>query len=220
MRTVPVKRPRTFERKPPSASTPAVIPSDPGTSYNPTYEAHQNLLKRAVDVEVVKEREKEAVAKRMEYPAELDLLDPDHEIAMIEDGEDEEEEVQRMDQDDDDDDDDAGAAPRAPRPLTQAERNKKKRRLELSKQEEEQRLRKKQAREISNLGTLLKEVKKKSRFDAPIRPVPQTEADPKRLGPHKFKEAPIEVNLTEELSESLRSIKVGPTLGLLNCAAC
>lgn len=52
----------------------------------------------------------------------------------------------------------------------------------------------------------------------PLRPPPGAESDPKRLGPYKFKEPSMDLNLTEELSESLRSIKVGfDVAGVSDC---
>jgi hypothetical protein len=59
-----------------------------------------------------------------------------------------------------------------------------------------------------SIGSILKEIKKREK-NAPLRPPVKGESDPKRLGPYKFKEPSMEVALTEELSESLRTIKVG-----------
>ena len=140
---VPVKRPRTFERKPPTASLPAVVPSHPGTSYNPAFADHQNLLDAAVEVELGKEKKRENVIEQLSYPVELDELPEDHEVAAIEDGSDEE----------DEDESEPAMIADSKRtdgiPMSQTEKNKRKRREKHVEEEEKQRLRKKQRGEIA-----------------------------------------------------------------------
>ncbi|KAI9024023.1 ribosome biogenesis protein Nop53/GLTSCR2 [Hyaloraphidium curvatum] len=200
VRTVPVKRPRTFDRRAPSSLAPSVTPSDPGTSYNPTFEDHQRLLQQAVDVEVAKEKQREQVQQKLAYPPELDLLPEDAEIASL-GGEESVDDAGGLE-------DEAVGSQSAQKRLTKSEKNKRKRKLEAAAEEESARLRKKQAREIAVLPSLLKEIKKKEKANARKQAVPRKdESDPKRLGPYKLKEPSLDLHLTEELSESLRALK-------------
>ncbi|TPX37890.1 hypothetical protein SeMB42_g06811 [Synchytrium endobioticum] len=196
----PVKKPKTIAALPTAIASVAI--PDAGASYNPSFDDHQALLAKAVDEEQERVNKIEQVKKKLWYPPELDLLDDETFF------------------DDDDDDTEAPAAdepePAAPpaKQSTSADNRKtRKDRIAAAKRTgRERELAKKRAekqlfKDINRVGDIRKELGKTNPLSAP--PACTTAAPPKahRLGPHKQKPRPVDVQLTDELPDSLRQLK-------------
>ncbi|KAJ3052840.1 Glioma tumor suppressor candidate region protein 2 [Rhizophlyctis rosea] len=209
---LPVDRPTAIQ---------AVEITHAGTSYNPTFEDHQAALQVAIDVELAKEKSKAETAKKMSYPAELDELDDE---TFFDDSEDEEDDL-IAEEDIDGGRETDGAMSEAEdgrshvKPVvsesrkTRAQRNKEarndqKRREELKAKEE-----KKLAKQLNRLSELKKQVtKEETARQKKLEEKAKAEAEAaatltRRVGPHEFKAAPMEIQLTEELADTLRELK-------------
>jgi len=68
------KVPNHIIKKP--SKLPAVDKPLPGTSYNPTYDDHQNLLRKAVDVELEKERKESKLLRNLPTPLTQSAAEP------------------------------------------------------------------------------------------------------------------------------------------------
>ncbi|RKO92902.1 hypothetical protein BDK51DRAFT_30163 [Blyttiomyces helicus] len=178
-------------------------------------------METAADVEVVKDTQRAVVDRKLAYPAELDLLDD--ETFFASDDEDEEEEEEE-----------AGDETAEPAPVvkvvtdarkTRAQRNREKRREKAEREE----LRIREAKKISKglqmyvfiaapfapelLGEIKKSVKKQEReqlmrTEARERAKQEKQLnETTRVGPHAFKPQYMEVQLTEEIADSLRELR-------------
>ncbi|KAI8854750.1 hypothetical protein BC829DRAFT_439032 [Chytridium lagenaria] len=157
------------------AHVPAVRVAAPGASYNPTFDDHQELLGKALDVELKKESEKERFQKQMSYPPELDDLDD--ETYFDSDEEEEDEAVAE-------DTPEKKAAEMKRKTKAERKKEEKKKKLAL---EEERRGRRRIC--CSSCGDAVS--KKKN--------VTDNKDKPKRIGPILFKPKPLEIKLTEEI---------------------
>ncbi|KAG2181130.1 hypothetical protein INT43_008712 [Umbelopsis isabellina] len=199
-----VHAPSTLKVKPAAAEhQPAVEVAEAGASYNPTMEDHQVLLRKAHKVETDKISQRENVNKQLEYRKEL--LDLNEEEAV--DSEVDEESDAHSD------DDEETRKRKENKKKTRSERN----RLKKAKETQQLELRRKQEKELhkeitkleeiekiveeSEMSSLTKAEKRKAKKEA------QEQAGLPRLGKYFVQKAPIEVQLTDELSESLRSLK-------------
>ncbi|KAI8591240.1 ribosome biogenesis protein Nop53/GLTSCR2 [Geranomyces variabilis] len=227
----PVKKPVFADTRP--VAIPAVEITHAGASYNPSFEAHQSALQKAVDEEEVTIGKRASAAKQLAYPAELDELDD--ETFFNDDSDDEEDEEEMNDaaaavatEDDGVDSTDAAAKPPpasstsdAPVVLpvngdarkSRAQRNKELKRAELARQELAAKQAKKLDKQLNRLGELAKIVGKEEREH--IRRLQEraelqkklAEEETRRLGPHAFKPLPMDVQLTEDLADTLRELK-------------
>eukprot|EP00897_Mesotaenium_endlicherianum_P004608 jgi/Mesen1/4175/ME000219S03300 len=193
-----------------SAHTPALQIDEPGCSYNPSYDDHQEALGQAVAQVVQKELAKdlrpEPVIRQMYFLEAAGVAGEEH-------GEGDKE-------DEDEDSDDAGdregqenggdiaaegdggqaAAPSIARQAQEKEMAEKK---EV----------KRQRKDIERLPDILEELEgereqtasKRQRKD--VARQEKAAAGPPRLGRHKFDAAPVQVLLSEELTGSLRQLK-------------
>lgn len=204
-----VKAPETLAQKPTaSLHQPAVQVPHPGASYNPTFEEHQALLKQAGDIEIQKAEAEQKLKEQLSYRKELDALKDELDQANDDDDDEEEEEENTNDEPENNKSNEMGKR------KTKAQRNKEKRlRLEqkmLAQREEERKIR----RQIESLASIEGEVKKRIEDlekAEEARRKHREEAEKKgykRIGKHFVKEMNIEVQLEDELSESLRQLKV------------
>lgn len=204
-----VHAPTTLKVKPAAAEhQPAVEVAEAGASYNPTMEDHQKLLQKAHKVETDKISQRENINKQLEYRKEL--LDLNEEEA--EDSEVDEESDAHSD------DDEETRKRKENKKKTRSERN----RLKKAKETQQMELRRKQEKELHKEITKLEEIEKlveqsemSSLTKAEQRKAKKEaleKAGLPRLGKYFIQKAPIEVQLTEELSESLRSMKVSTVL--------
>ncbi|KAI8806394.1 ribosome biogenesis protein Nop53/GLTSCR2 [Cladochytrium replicatum] len=181
---------------------PAVVPSHPGNSYNPTFDDHQKALKLAADQEIAKIESREAAEKKLSYPKELDDLDDEMFFMNESDGESEKDEGVEE-----------GSirhtkAVTAEARKTKSQRNKEARRREKLRQEQQEREQRQLLKQINQAESLLKEVEaKNTEKDADDEGREKQKHRPKRLGPKLFEPAPMEIQLTDELADSLRSLK-------------
>uniref|UniRef100_A0A663F8F1 Ribosome biogenesis protein NOP53 n=1 Tax=Aquila chrysaetos chrysaetos TaxID=223781 RepID=A0A663F8F1_AQUCH len=205
-----VKRPARLQTKP--SQVPAVEVIAAGGSYNPTFEDHQALLLRAHEVEVRKKRAEDKVERQLKIPEGAEL--PTAETVFQEQCE------GLLEESGDEEDEEAPAAPAepgdAPKPAPRQE-----------KKTEQQRRREKEARalvrgrrrrvagrqqELFRLRSLRRQVKRWEaellrRRQARLAKRRAKDALPRRLGPLKYEEPSLEVQLSDELAESLRTLK-------------
>ncbi|KAI8846471.1 hypothetical protein BC829DRAFT_445271 [Chytridium lagenaria] len=186
-----VKKPKLPKELP--AHVPAVRVAAPGASYNPTFDDHQELLGKALDVEIKKESEKERFQKQMSYPPELDDLDD--ETYFDSDEEEEEETVAE-------DTPEKKAAEMKRK--TKAERKKEEKKKKLALEEERKRQEKDLLQQLSKLPEISQAVETQL---AKKKNVADNKDKPKRIGPILFKPKPLEIKLTEEITQGLRKLK-------------
>ncbi|KAJ3414070.1 hypothetical protein HDV05_007104 [Chytridiales sp. JEL 0842] len=201
----PVKKPKLPDQK--AKHVEAVKITDAGASYRPTFEDHQAILQKALDLEEEKIARTEKLQAQMAYPPELDNLDD--ETFFQSDSEDEEAEEQNTESIDDD----GSKKLKEPKRKTRAQRNKERARAakeaeEARRKEQEQVL--KQIDVLPKIETFVEQhisiIEDNTTKRSQLREAEALKG-PKQVGPHKFKEAPIEIKLTEELTETLRELK-------------
>lgn len=211
-----VKTPKTYTKKP--SELPAVIVPHPGASYNPTYEDHQELLGQAYKIELRREN------RQMQLHQALDAMFPTVENAPTketwltemsagltiskdeEDNDGEEEAVMK------DDDKEEEKVTTQPKPKTKKQRRKAKEiKIETRKRKEEK-LERIRENEVYKVRSLRKEIK---RFDEDVQKRKELKQEEwteraktrtKRLGKRYFSNAELEIKLSEELPESLRTL--------------
>ncbi|CAO3693878.1 unnamed protein product [Umbelopsis ramanniana] len=201
-----VNAPATLKVKPAAAvHLPAVQVADAGASYNPTMEDHQALLRKANQVEEDKIAERERINKQLEYRKELLEMDDD-EVAKTDDEEEEDSDVHS-------DDDEETRKRKEIRKKTRTERNRLRRAKENKWLEDRRRREKALNKELHKLDEIQQmvvdieqETEEKTR-QRQERQEAKEKAGLPRLGKYYVPKAPIEVQLTEELSESLRTLK-------------
>ncbi|TPX67571.1 hypothetical protein SpCBS45565_g03734 [Spizellomyces sp. 'palustris'] len=212
----PVKKPNLPVEKP--TAIPAVELTHEGASYNPSFDDHQRALRNAVDEEVAKLTEKEHTLKKLSYPAELDNLDDE---TFFGDSDDEEENVEQEDGDAEtaaatlskDDDGLSHTRMVTEARKTKAQRNKELRRAAKEREAEKQREEKLLAKQLNRLGEIKKavtqqeQVQQKQLEERTKLQEEKSKRETKRLGPHTFKSLPMDVQLTEDLPDSLRELK-------------
>ncbi|KAH0979378.1 hypothetical protein GBA52_006555 [Prunus armeniaca] len=190
---------------------PAVEVEPPGSSFNPTFESHQETLAHAVAQEMHK------VYKKELGPQPVPLTVPGEAV--------DEEEMYFLDADEATDDDmnpenldeneDAASEkrPLKTKRVTTVMLNKRARRKEQLKKEAEAKKAQKLSKEIDGLPDILQEIAKEDdeKHKRHIRRVvakkEKLKSCPPRLGKHKFEPAPVQVLLTEEITGSLRKLK-------------
>ncbi|CDH50482.1 hypothetical protein RO3G_11085 [Lichtheimia corymbifera JMRC:FSU:9682] len=204
-----VNAPVTLKRKPTAAvHQPAVAVPHAGASYNPTMEDHQALLRQAHEMEEKKEAESLKLKEKLSYRKELD--DIAHELEQSLEDEDEESAPES-------DHDEADAVQQSnnkeAKRKTRAQRNKEKRvRLEqiMNKKKQHEKEIRKQIDHLNHIEEEVKQHQEKLKAMAEkrqeIREYIEKEGV-KRLGKHYVKERAIDVQLQDELSESLRQLK-------------
>ncbi|KAI9314482.1 ribosome biogenesis protein Nop53/GLTSCR2 [Dichotomocladium elegans] len=202
-----VKAPSTLKKKPAAlVHQPAIEIAHAGASYNPTVEAHQELLKQAHEIEVRKLEAAEKLNEKLSYRKELDDLAGELEASLEDEDEDGEEEEGEKDEG-------SVAAKKEAKRKTRTQRNKEKR-LRLEKianmQKQHEKDIRKQIDLVKEIEKELNEHQKKIEDVAQKRQEIKENAEKKgvkRLGKHFIKERPIDVQLQDELSETLRQLK-------------
>lgn len=198
-----------MQKKPAAAQhQPAVSVPHPGASYNPSLEEYQKLVQQAAEIEQKKADLQKQIDEYLSYREELDDLKGE-----LDDVESEEEEV-------DPEDKEALEKLRAAKKKkegirkTRAQRNKQKRlkseRVERIKRDQLRKLR----RQIDEWTEIEKGIKERMgilKEQNESRQKHKEEAEKegkKRLGKHKVQEMPVDVQLPEDLSDTLRQLKV------------
>ncbi|KAI7885507.1 tumor suppressor protein Gltscr2 [Lichtheimia hyalospora FSU 10163] len=201
-----VNAPATLKRKPTAAvHQPAVVVPHAGASYNPTMEDHQELLRQAHQVELQKESEARKLEEQLSYRKELDAMA--HELEQSLEDEDDEAEAES------DKDETVTAQSKEAKRKTRVQRNKEKRlRLEqlVHRQKQHEKEIRKQIDQLHHIEAQVKEHQEKLRLMNEKRQEIRDQNEKqgaKRLGKHFVQERSIDVQLQDELSESLRQLK-------------
>ncbi|NXW81943.1 NOP53 protein, partial [Alopecoenas beccarii] len=211
-----VKRPARLGTKP--SRVPAVEVIAAGGSYNPTFEDHQALLLRAHEVEVRKKRAEDKVERQLRIPAGTQL--PTAETVFQEQCEG----LLEESGDEGDADGDAVApvapaepqdapktAPRREKKTEQQRRREKEARALAARQRREKaaRCRRQQLFRLRSLRQQLRRWDEELLRRRQLRLAKRRAKDelPRRLGPLKYEEPSLEVQLSDELAESLRTLK-------------
>ncbi|KAM9587047.1 ribosome biogenesis protein NOP53 [Morphnus guianensis] len=207
-----VKRPARLQTKP--LQVPAVEVIAAGGSYNPTFEDHQALLLRAHEVEVRKKKAEDKVERQLKIPEGAEL--PTAETVFQEQCE------GLLEESGDEEDEEAPAAPAEPGDVPKlAPRQEKKTEQQRRREKEARALAARQRREkaarcrrqeLFRLRSLRRQVKRWEaellrRRQARLAKRRAKDALPRRLGPLKYEEPSLEVQLSDELAESLRTLK-------------
>ncbi|KAI8088689.1 ribosome biogenesis protein Nop53/GLTSCR2 [Halteromyces radiatus] len=203
-----VKAPVTMARIPKVMQhKPAVTVPHAGASYNPTEEDHKALLKKAADVEIAKYKEEKKLDQILSYRKELEELP--HELQHLEDGN-EEEEDKTSDTEED---------------IVENKKKKKVERKTTSQRHKEARTKaaqrvydlkqqeKKVRQEIERLEITQKELEERTKL---IDKLAKNRVETKerkeregmnRIGQFHVQDMSMEVQLEDELSETLRQLK-------------
>lgn len=204
-----VKRPARLQTKP--SQVPAVEVIAAGGSYNPTFEDHQALLLQAHEVEVRKKRAEEKVERQLKMPAGAQL--PTAETVfqeqcegLLEESGDEEDAEPPAEPEET-----RKTAPRREKKTEQQRRREKEARALAARQRREKAARCRR-QELFRLRSLRLQVKRREaellrRQQARLAKRRAKDALPRRLGRLKYEEPTLEVQLSDELPESLRALK-------------
>lgn len=203
----PFKAPETLKQLP-HVGTAAVDAPHPGISYNPVPEEHENVIKLAYEEEVQKLEHREKLKETVPRP---DLILASQRV----------ESVFTMDVDlpssDDDEEEEAAAADenevsadeqtkkKEPKRKTKAQRNRERRTKALQQEIERRKKQKQDLAALARLKELEAELEdaKKSKEGAKN----DTKSAPKKLSKYEFQALPMTVQLSDELADSLRTLK-------------
>ncbi|KAK6181421.1 hypothetical protein SNE40_009269 [Patella caerulea] len=206
--TKPVKPPKNHYKKP--SAVPAVTDPHPGMSYNPTYGDHQNLLGKALRVELKKKKDEEKIQKE----TVLKKIEVEEKVKNKEVKKDKDETSEEDEEMSDEDLMSTGLNPAVRREDKKSYKQKQhdwkvKIRARQKNALKSRRIRESEVYRIKTFNKEFKEkeqitkkrMKKKQRLEK--REVFKT----KRLGHAKFEDADIDLQLGKELSGSLRKLK-------------
>ncbi|KAF3175810.1 hypothetical protein TWF225_008908 [Orbilia oligospora] len=184
-------------------TVPAVRLPDPGISYNPDFQRWDELLSREGEKEIELEK------KRLEYQ------EYESKILALADIEDEDEEEEEDDEDDEDEEGEEEGEDKIikkmPQRKTPSQRNKVKRRKEAERQARHQNKTEVQKRQLESLKELRKTLDVALKERAVAKRTALTPAK-RQVRRRKFDksilpQAPLELQLPEELADSLRRLK-------------
>ncbi|CAB3983536.1 Hypothetical predicted protein [Paramuricea clavata] len=209
-----VKQPKTAYKV--RSTAPALAVCHPGASYNPTFEDHQTLLHAACEVEIMKEKEIEKIKRQLALPSEEELAKlPSWEEEMSQGLFGEESDGEGGEDSDDGDDDESGTMLPAGGSKERKTAKEKRKANERKKEEQSSKLQRKEKvkeNEVFRVKSLKKLMKKdaektKERQEKKQKKLVEASSKPQRLGRQKFEEMNIEIQLTDEVSGSLRNMK-------------
>lgn len=207
--TVANKVPKTLKEAPLKIKNIEVIPHA-GKSYNPTYENWKDLI----DSEYYKEKTHDDKRNKLEeFHARLQyIMDNDHHSEVESSGSEDEEEVQQEEEEDDDEKYRLSVNAVTERKIkTKTKRNKEQRHLERVKIETEIKELKAHIKMLEQLPEILDEVltSEQDQLSKPTesRGERKLRRGTRKLGKFDVIEGPIEVKLSNELSDSLRKLK-------------
>ncbi|KAL9952352.1 hypothetical protein ACROYT_G039596 [Oculina patagonica] len=206
-----MKKPKTINRK--TSELAAVDICVPGASYNPTYEDHQSLLQTAHDVESQKVKEIEKLKRQVKFLTPEEAANLPTWTEEMSQGLFAEDEKESDEAESDDECEGTAAGPvRAVDRKTKQQRRKEKEKEEEQKRLETEKKEKLRQNEIFRIKTLKKEIKMseqkaedKKRKNEEIKKNSATK--PKRLSKHKYESPNIEIQLSEEMTGNLRTLK-------------
>lgn len=186
---------------------PAVEPPHPGTSYNPSYADHQDLLRKALEVEQRKRREERLLDRKLAVPDKRHWPTEQDRIAEMSQGL----------YDDEDDGSDGSDATVLPPPSGSARKTRQQRRRAAEqKRQRREAVDKKKARVLANdvyrIRTLKAELRRSAEAsEARQQRRRQREADKmygaRRLSAYRYEEPELPLKLSDELRDSLRELR-------------
>ncbi|XP_067412788.1 ribosome biogenesis protein NOP53 [Emydura macquarii macquarii] len=209
-----VRHPARLKKKPSELPAVEVIPA--GGSYNPPFQAHQALLLQAHEVELRRQKAQEKLERQLRFPTAAEA--PTQETAFRE-------QCEGLLEESGDEEGDKKEAPREPpapavasppAPLCEKKTEQQRRREKEAKALEAQRLGQKAARcrrqELFQLRSIRLQVKRREaellrRRRARLAKRLAEATKPRRLGRLKYEDPDLEVQLSMELAESLRTLK-------------
>ncbi|XP_060549807.1 ribosome biogenesis protein NOP53 [Pantherophis guttatus] len=217
----PVKRPDRLKKTP--SELPAMEIISPGGSYNPSFQSHQALLLQAFEAELVRQKAEERLQRQLNFPTAAEA--PTQESAF-------QEQCEGLMEEESEGEEGQGSPPRPPEealqavsseasPLTATAVREKKTEQQRKKEKAAKQLK---ARELSEKATRLRKqelfqlksirLQLKQREAELQRRKQRREAKrkleaikPKRLGRLKYEEPDVDVQLSSELAESLRTLR-------------
>uniref|UniRef100_A0A8C6Y6F5 Ribosome biogenesis protein NOP53 n=1 Tax=Naja naja TaxID=35670 RepID=A0A8C6Y6F5_NAJNA len=218
----PVKRPDRLKKSP--SELPAMEIISPGGSYNPSFQSHQALLFQAFEAELVRQKAEERLQRQLKFPTAAEA--PTQESVF-------QEQCEGLMEEDSEGEEGQGSPPRPPEEDPQAASGEASCLLTATvvreKKTEQQRKKEKaakqlKARELSEKAARLRKqelfqlksirLQLKQREAELQRRKQQREAKrkleavkPKRLGRLKYEEPDVDVQLSSELAESLRTLR-------------
>ncbi|XP_034975758.2 ribosome biogenesis protein NOP53 [Zootoca vivipara] len=217
----PVKRPERLQKA--RSQLPAVEVIPPGGSYNPSFEAHQALLLQAHEAELKKQKAAERLERQLKFPTveeaptEETVFQEQCEGLLEEESDGEGSQESPSEPQEGESQADAAPPPRLPRAVAREKKTERQRKKEKeAKRKKVRQALEKAARlrrqEVFQLRTIRLQVKR--REAELIRRKREREAKrkaeenkPKRLGKLKYEDPDLDVQLSTELAESLRTLK-------------
>lgn len=197
----------------------AVAIPEEGKSYNPTLEAWQTLLEQEYKREAAREEERLALEEK-QNKIQLIIANYDDNGELSDDSEsegDDDENAAAAAAEEEDQEEDKGLSVNKPtenKKKLRKQRNKEKRHAERTKLEAELKDLKKTIRDLENIPKLLKEAERqiKEATEAATAANGASSTNKKRKAPkfsksHKLADMPLELKLSDELSDSLRLLK-------------
>ncbi|KAL5974719.1 hypothetical protein ACLOJK_031389 [Asimina triloba] len=187
---------------------PAVEIEPPGCSFNPSFEAHQDTLARAVADEMQKLYRNELGPQPVPLTIPGEVLDEEDLYFIEADGNED-------DEDDLEANDDTLPVEKCSKKkrVTRVKLNRRARRKEVLRAEAAAKKIENISKEIDCLPGIMKEIakedeeKEKRHVRREVARQERLKSAPPRLGKHKFEPAPVQVLLSEEISGSLRKLK-------------
>ncbi|XP_066426776.1 ribosome biogenesis protein NOP53 [Molothrus aeneus] len=201
-----VQRPPRLQARP--SPLPPVEVIAQGGSYNPPFQEHQDLLRKALEVELRRRREEEKVERRLkvtEEPPSQEAVLREQLQGLLEEEEEEEEEEE---------DEERERPHRREQPGRKTEKQRRKEKEQREKAGARARARAALQRrqglfQLRSLRRLLRlrelELRRRRLLREQRRRLRETA--PKRLGRLRYEEPELEVQLSEEIPESLRSLR-------------
>ncbi|XP_034023754.1 ribosome biogenesis protein NOP53 [Thalassophryne amazonica] len=204
-----VKRPEKLNEKP--SVLPAVEVIAPGGSYNPDFFSHQALLQEAHEVEVKKKKEEEKVERQLAFnkddAATEETVFQEQVEGLVEEEENEEENT--VDQQAEDVP--VGAIAQAEK---KSEKQRKKQKAEKIKEQQQLAIKRQieKRQQLFQLRSIKASIKEKEQITMKRREQRKAKQEaqksqPRRLGRLKFQAQDLEVQLSDELANSLLRLK-------------
>nr|XP_020642862.1 glioma tumor suppressor candidate region gene 2 protein [Pogona vitticeps] len=224
----PVKRPERLKKTP--SQLPAVEVISPGGSYNPSFQSHQSLLLQAHEIELKRQKMEEKLDRQLKFPT-VDEAPTQETVfqeqceGLLEEEEEADGEQQQQQQESlskpQEREEQAGAAspPHGSQAAaataekkTERQRKKEKEAKRLRAREQSEKAARLRRQELFQLRSLRLQVKQREaelqRRKEAREAKRLAEADkPKRLGRLKYEDPDLDVQLSSELAESLRTLK-------------
>ncbi|KAM3911189.1 ribosome biogenesis protein NOP53 [Leptodactylus fuscus] len=203
-----VKRPERLNKKP--SELPAVEVAAPGASYNPTFESHQDLLLSAHEIEVKKLKAEEKLERQLKLPTKDEAPTEESRLqelceGLVEESEDENPPEYEGTEEK------TISLPQRERKTERQRKKEKEAKVLKSRQDAEktERLRRQGLFQLKSIQTSLKARQEELLRRKSLREEKRKAKalQPKRLGRLKYQEPDMDIQLSEELSESLRKLK-------------